>query len=54
MRGGSINVTGDAGAFVASARAGHLKGMQGGTIVVRGSAGDRAGDRLRRGLLLIE
>jgi formylmethanofuran dehydrogenase subunit C len=31
-----------------------MKGMTGGCIVVRGAAGDRAGDRMRRGLLLIE
>jgi formylmethanofuran dehydrogenase subunit C len=28
--------------------------MQGGTVLVEGSAGDRTGDRMRRGTLLIE
>ena len=54
MRAGAITVSGDAGAFVGSARAGHTQGMTGGAIVVRGNAGDRAGDRMRRGLLMIE
>jgi formylmethanofuran dehydrogenase subunit C len=28
--------------------------MRGGTVIVKGNAGDRAGDQMRRGLILIE
>ena len=31
-----------------------MKGMSGGCIVIRGAAGDRTADRMRRGLLLVE
>jgi formylmethanofuran dehydrogenase subunit C len=31
-----------------------MNGMSGGVLIVRGSAGTRAGDRLRRGTILIE
>ena len=34
--------------------AGEMSGMRGGLIVVRGNAGERAGDRMRRGTIIVE
>jgi len=31
-----------------------MKGMSGGLVVVRGNAGDRAGDRMRHGTIIVE
>jgi formylmethanofuran dehydrogenase subunit C len=52
--GAHIEIKGDAGELLAGPLAGELAGMSGGRVVVRGKAGDRAGDRLRRGILIIE
>jgi formylmethanofuran dehydrogenase subunit C len=54
MKSGFIHVHGNVGEFVAAAIAGEHRGMQGGTVMIGGNAGDRAGDRMRRGMLLIE
>jgi formylmethanofuran dehydrogenase subunit C len=54
MTGGMITVRGSAGDFLAAALPGDRHGMQGGTIVIGGSAGARVGDRMRRGLVLID
>lgn len=59
LAGGEIHIAGDAGAWLASAAAGERVGMRGGLktpalIHVRGSAGARAGDRLRRGTVVID
>ncbi len=53
MRGGSIRVLGDAGHFLAGALHDARQGMAGGTLVVHGRAADRAGHRMRRGLVLV-
>ena len=31
-----------------------MKGMSGGLVIVRGHAGDRVGDRMRRGTIIVE
>jgi len=54
MKGGSIEIFGDAGERLAGPLAGETIGMSGGVLRVRGSAGPRAGDRMRRGIILIE
>ena len=72
MRGGRLDIRGDAGALLASgisggevfvkgSAAGQVGGlspgdkfgMTGGLIVIEGHAGDRAGDRMRRGTIFI-
>lgn len=53
MRGGWLEVSGDVGDFAASALPGDLDGMQGGTLLVHGRAGDRLADRLRRGTVVV-
>jgi formylmethanofuran dehydrogenase subunit C len=52
--GAHIEIRGDVGDLLAAPLAGELAGMSGGRVVVRGRAGARAGDRLRRGILIIE
>jgi formylmethanofuran dehydrogenase subunit C len=52
--GADLEIKGDAGDFLAGPLAGELAGMAGGRIIVRGKAGERAGDRLRRGIIVIE
>ncbi|MDF1586800.1 formylmethanofuran dehydrogenase subunit C [Marinimicrococcus flavescens] len=52
MSGGVIRVAGDAAGFVGAAQAGGRFGMTGGAVLVGGDLGDRAGDRMRRGLVL--
>ena len=54
MTGGRIEIDGDAGDFLCAPFAGELAGMAGGRLIVRGSVGQRAGDRLRRGIIVIE
>lgn len=52
--GAFIEVKGSAGDFLCGPLAGEMEGMSGGRIIVRGDAGQRAGDRLRRGVVVIE
>jgi formylmethanofuran dehydrogenase subunit C len=54
MTAGRIEIAGDAGGFLCAPFAGELAGMAGGRVIVRGSVGDRAGDRLRRGIVVVE
>jgi formylmethanofuran dehydrogenase subunit C len=54
MRGGLLRVDHDAGEFLGAALPGETRGMAGGTVIVKGSVGDRCGDRMRRGQILIE
>lgn len=54
MSGGRMEISGDAGDFLAGPREGEMLGMSGGMLIVRGSAGLRPGDRLRRGTIVIE
>jgi len=53
MRGGRIEILGDAGDHLGGPLAGELAGMNGGLVIVRGRAGDYAGDRMRRGLIAV-
>lgn len=53
MRGGLIEIGGHAGDLLGGALPGNMKGMSGG-LVVAGDAGDRVGDRMRRGTIVVE
>jgi formylmethanofuran dehydrogenase subunit C len=53
MRGGLIRIAGDAGDFLGAALPGDPHGMVEGTVLVGGNAGDRVGDRMRRGLIAV-
>ena len=54
MVSGLLKIDGDTGDFLGGASSGLRKGMRGGTVIVKGNAGDRVGDQMRRGLILIE
>jgi formylmethanofuran dehydrogenase subunit C len=54
MAGGRLEIVGNAGDSLAAPREGEIHGMTGGLLLLRGTAGLRAGDRLRRGTILIE
>lgn len=54
MSGGRLEIGGDTGGFLAGPLEGEMEGATGGLLIVRGNAGERAGDRLRRGTILIE
>ena len=53
MSDGRVEIKGDAGDFAGGPMAGEMRGMSGGTLIIRGRAGDRLGDRMRRGLLAV-
>jgi formylmethanofuran dehydrogenase subunit C len=53
MAGGTLVIDGDVGDFAASTLPGSMDGMRGGTLVVKGHAGARFGDRMRRGTALV-
>ena len=48
-----IHVTANAGDFLGAALPGDPAGMAEGTVLVGGDAGDRVGDRMRRGLIAV-
>lgn len=52
--GGLIIVEGDADERAGGALHGAMAGLDGATLVIRGRAGPRLGDRMRRGLILAE
>ncbi len=54
MTNGLITIEQNAGDFLAAALPGEHRGMAGGLVLVRGHAGDRVGDHMRRGGVLIE
>ena len=54
MAAGFIEIAGDVGDRLGGPLAGEVHGMSGGMVVVRGDAGARAADRLRRGALIVE
>src|SRR5262249_3171970 len=54
MTGGKIEILRDAGDHLGGPFGGETVGMRGGAIVVRGSAGARAADRMRRGTVVVE
>lgn len=53
LKAGRLVIDGDGGDFLGAALPGEKQGMSGGDIVVRGNAGDRVGDRLRRGIISV-
>jgi formylmethanofuran dehydrogenase subunit C len=53
MAGGTLTIAGDVGDHAASSLPGSMDGMRGGTLIVRGRAGDRFADRMRRGTALV-
>jgi formylmethanofuran dehydrogenase subunit C len=54
MKNGYLEIDGNAGDFLGAALPGNKMGMKGGTILVKGNVGERAGDHMRRGNILIE
>lgn len=54
MKKGFVTIAGDAGDFLGAALPGNKMGMKGGTVLVKGNVGERAGDHMRRGNILIE
>ena len=50
--GGTITIRGDAGESAGGAVYGARAGLDGATLIVEGRAGDRLGDRMRRGVIL--
>lgn len=51
-KGGVIHVKGSAGDYLGGARPGDKFGLLGGTVLVDGSVGERAGERMRRGTVI--
>jgi formylmethanofuran dehydrogenase subunit C len=51
-KGGFIHVKGSAGDFLGGTRPGDKFGLLGATVVVEGNVGERAGERMRRGLVV--
>ncbi|MDO9151161.1 MAG: formylmethanofuran dehydrogenase subunit C [Methylotenera sp.] len=54
MVGGLLTIDANVGDFLGAGSEGLRKGMRGGTVIIKGNAGDRVGDQMRRGLILIE
>ncbi len=54
MVGGLLKIDTNVGDFLGAGSEGLRKGMRGGTVLIKGNAGDRVGDQMRRGLILIE
>ncbi|MCX7088366.1 MAG: formylmethanofuran dehydrogenase subunit C [Methylococcales bacterium] len=54
MKKGYLEISGNVGDFLGGALPGNKMGMKGGTVLVKGNAGERVGDHLRRGTILIE
>lgn len=54
MVNGMLTIDINVGDFLGAGSEGLRKGMRGGTVIVKGNAGDRVGDQMRRGLILIE
>jgi formylmethanofuran dehydrogenase subunit C len=54
LAGAEIEIWGDAGDFLGAPLAGEIPGISGGRVLVHGDVGERAGDRLRRGIIIIE
>ena len=53
MRGGSIRIGGNCGDYLGSGLPGSKFGMNEGCVIVKGDAGIRLGDRMRRGLIVV-
>jgi len=54
INGGTVVVNGNCGQFAAASRPARRRGMTGGIVVVRGSAGAGVGRRMRRGIIVVE
>ena len=54
LEDGFVQIDGNADDFVGAALPGNKLGMQGGTVLIKGNVGARAGDHMRRGTILIE
>lgn len=52
--GGTVLIEGDADERAGGALHGHMVGLDGATLVIRGRAGARLGDRMRGGLIIVE
>ncbi|MCJ2076806.1 formylmethanofuran dehydrogenase subunit C [Methylobacterium sp. E-041] len=52
--GGTITIAGDAGDYAGGAVYAAKAGLDGATLVIKGTAGRHLGDRMRRGLILVE
>jgi formylmethanofuran dehydrogenase subunit C len=53
MKGGTIEILGDAGHLIGAAYRGASVGMRGGNLIVHGSCGNEVGSHMRRGLIAI-
>lgn len=53
MAGGTLYIHGDTGPMLGGAYTGERRGMLGGVIMVDGHVGIRAGERMRRGLIIV-
>jgi len=53
MIDGRLEIKGNAGDCLGGPLAGEITGMEGGVLIVRGKAGNYAGERLRRGIIAI-
>lgn len=54
LRGGQVEIRGNAGDHLGGVPPDQRTGMAGGVVVVRGNAGAEAADRMRRGLMVVE
>ncbi len=54
LKGGIIVVDGSAGGYLGAPKPGEKDGMAGGSVVVKGDAGECAGERMRRGTLVVK
>lgn len=54
MKNGVLFIGRNAGDFLGACLPGNKKGMAGGVVIVKGNAGDRVGDHMRRGAILVE
>ncbi len=54
LKGGVLEIAGNAGDDLGGPLPGQRTGQRGGVVVVRGSAGSRAADRMRRGVVIVE
>ncbi|MCE4223578.1 formylmethanofuran dehydrogenase subunit C [Methylobacterium sp. C25] len=52
--GGIITIEGDAGDHAGGAVYAAKAGLDGATLIINGSAGDKLGDRMRRGIILVQ
>jgi formylmethanofuran dehydrogenase subunit C len=53
MKGGTIEIKGNAGDYIGSAYRGSTKGMNGGKVIIHGNAGHEVGCFMRNGLIKI-